>query len=171
MTGAEVSQLDPYLVNADANVASSTPSQQPIYFFHTGGDAQFLGTLSRRDNDFKNLLTSENNAVMTFTRRYQSGAMAQVDSVDPTDCPNLSNFSYMRRFQYGYDSTPTNAISFRTNGLSNMWGQPSETVGFLSGADLRLYGSKPGDWTVIDSNPHLCGDPHITPLFGEKYDL
>jgi hypothetical protein len=171
VTGAEVSQLDPYLVNADANVASSTPSQQPIYFFHTGGDAQFLGTLSRRDNDFKNLLTSENNAVMTFTRRYQSAVDAQTDSVTPSDCPNLSNFSYMRRFQYGYDSTPTNAISFRTNGLSNMWGQPSETVGFLSGADLRLYGSKPGDWTVIDSNPHLCGDPHITPLFGDRYDL
>ena len=171
VTGAEVAQLDEYYVNADINVEGSNPSQQPIYFFHTGGDAHFLGTLSRRDNDFKNLPTSENNAIMTFTRRYQSGAMAQVDSVDPSDCPNLPLVSWMRRFQYAYDSTPTDGISFATNGLQNMWGHPSETIGFLSGADLRLYGSKPGDWTVISSNPHLCGDPHITPLFGQKYDL
>jgi hypothetical protein len=171
MTGAEVAHLDPYLVNADANVVGSTPSQQPIYFFHTGGGASFQGTLSRRDNGWKNLPTSENNAIMTFTRRYQSGVMAEVDSVSPANCPNLPLVSWMRRFQYAYDSTPTDGISFETNGLQNMWGQPSETIGFLSGADLRLYGSKPGDWTVISSNPHLCGDPHITPLFGERYDL
>ena len=53
------------------------------------------------------------------------------------------------------------------------WGTGSRLDFGNSGhsGDLLFSSDVDGDWQIINNTTQACGDPHITPLFGGKYDL
>jgi hypothetical protein len=144
-----------------------------------------------------NLATCDPKGFFTFQRRAYNPPFRK-DSVSPDDVPSLTD---PRRLMLGYspvavdsqiytfsDYSPSPGSVSGTANAVTAWGnttpfrpdgwKPTGRLDFGDAGhsgDLLLYGQgekEAGvDWEFHHGTNHACGDPHIKPLFGFRYDL
>jgi len=180
ITGAKVPHLDDYLVNADAATSlSSTPvTIQEGHFFTTGWvGPESTGLLLRtaRQAGNPNLITSPNAAndvgLFTFSRIRQSGEGSPYDvRRDPVGGNWKVDYGAVINLEAGQGT------AINVNPMINDVAKPYSVNDFKpitsgrSTFNTWIDGAHATDWQTT-AGSSACGDPHITPLFGEPYEL